>query len=490
MTQQHRPSRTRVPQHHSFRGHAELSRAVARMIPIPKTLAISDARLLQAYRAILIEGIGTQASVLGWPEGVLTTGPLPPPPTQRGRPVGRSLGGSTPQHISVVCPTEEIMYTALAVGTTPSHVFAPKLAEHVHHLTTCALHAAAALHGARTGSGSTEVGYELLASALRESIIASMLRELIEQPLTPLAAFMLGHRPFTTHAVASTTVLRWLQSVAAKTYEGQALRTGVVIESMPGSLRRHKGIRITRFDHPVPFDQHALSGQTIALADGVSSFLLLRPDLMITGVVSLLRSPNNRSTTRPLIDEPALPLNAILIQIRGPHLLRLLGLSGQHMLEVGHIRQGSFTLYDQRSLEDTIVNTIDDVATHGHITGVRALSRHLLDRAIDGLGAGVVIGTSKSFGGRRLKRPIEIDVDSAWAPFLNPDGAVLIDESLHLHEYGAMLPQPQPKLLQDRGTRHNALAAASKMPHCVAIAVSDDGTLAAFKGGKCVLSAL
>jgi hypothetical protein len=342
---------------------------------------------------------------------------------------------------------------------------------------------AAALDGARTGSETTDVAYELLSGGLREAVLASFMRGLLEEPLPPGATFMIGYRPFTAPFVASAAVLRWLGSLASRTYEGAPVRTGLVVEAKPGVLNRSPGVVVVPLKPDLKFMD--LSGQHLALADGERSFLVVRPTLRVTGV-AWLEHGLERHVGGTLADAPSPPLSALWVQSRRAEMLRLFGSTQASTFQLGQVRQGVFQLHSRRMAEESLAAILMSAVRPGHDADVQMLARQLLLRAEEGHGAGALVGTGRAQGGSRLVRPVAVS-DGAWLPFLNPDGAVVLDRSLRLVEYRVNLPQPKRRLLADRGTRHNALAWASRRSKCVAIAVSDDGSLMAFKVGVPVL---
>ncbi|MFO0612358.1 MAG: DNA integrity scanning protein DisA nucleotide-binding domain protein [Polyangiaceae bacterium] len=387
----------------------------------------------------------------------------------------------------MVAPKEHLRYELSGSGINDCHPLAPIFASHVHNVATAALEGASALHSVCTGSTTTERCYELLAGAAQSATISSMMRELLELPLPPLGAFMLGHRPFTGASIAAGRVLDWLHTLPAKTYEGASIVAGAVIEATPGSLEGLEGVRIHRFERAIPFEVATSSGQTLALADGKRSFLVLRENLSAIGVAAT--KPNLDNLARSPAREAELPFHSLWLQVQRPQLLRLFGVRNGYRTPIGTIRNGTFSLSDPASVESAITKIVSGACSRNAQSGVADLVAALLRRADDMSGAGLVIGTSRSHKGKRLKIPANIDAECSWDSFLNPDGAVLIDRNLRLHEYGVILPQPERRILANHGTRHNALAQASRERGCVAIAVSDDGILSAFRQGKLVLRA-
>ena len=51
----------------------------------------------------------------------------------------------------------------------------------------------------------------ILSSALRDQIVTALTRRLLEEPLDPVVAFMIGHQPFSRPHNAATTMMRWLR---------------------------------------------------------------------------------------------------------------------------------------------------------------------------------------------------------------------------------------------------------------------------------------
>ena len=468
-----------------FRKDSEIIRAVVRAVPAPRSLSVPQRRLREAHREVLAKGIITVSSVLGWSEGTLRIVPPPAPPRHKRRPGGSSTGSHGSAPLSVVSADGKVMYVVESSGTTPPHPLAKAFCAQALASIRAGLTAAQALSRAHMGAETADVSYELLVCGLSDRIMTGLFRRLLEAPPSPLAQIVLGDRPFISPFVASSALTSWLSALPSSTYEGEAVRTGIVVEAQNGTLSR-AGVELSLFDNPVSFDEVLSSGQWLALADGERSFLVLRTDLSAVGV-AMLPKALDAFADEPVKEELVLPLGAIWFQARSPQLVRLFGWSKGAAFQIGHLRRGAFRLTDRPTAALPLASILAEVTPKG-LKGVHALARHLVERAESGHGAGVVIGAVGREGGKRLKHPVPVDVGTAWKSFLNPDGAVLINSALELTEYGVQLPHPPQRLVPDRGTRHNALAFASVKQGRISVAVSDDGSLTVFRNGSVVLS--
>jgi hypothetical protein len=467
-----------------FSNDSEIARAVAQVVPAPASLPLPKLRLLEAHRAILAKGISTVFSVLGWSEGTLRT--VPSPPTRRrARPGAAALGDNPGAELGIDATEGKVMYVVESNGRGPPHPLAEAFCAQAMSSIRVGLEAADALHRAPTGGETTEVGYELLVCGLPDRIMTGLFRRLLEAEEAPRVPFALARRPFASPFVASSALTSWLAALPASTYEGEAVRTGIVVEVEKGALSR-AGVVISQFDKHVSFEEVLASGQWLALADGERSFLVLRADLRASGVVMLPKALD--AFEDELVGENLeLPLGAIWFQARSPQLVRLFGWSKDATFQIGHLRRGAFRLTDRLTAALPLAAILAEITPKG-LKGVHALAVHLVQLAEAGHGAGLVLGAVGKEGGKRLKHPVRVDVGTAWRSFLNPDGAVLIDSDMKLTEYGVQLPHPPQKLAPNRGTRHNALAFASLTKGRIGVAISDDGSLTVFRDGAVVLS--
>jgi hypothetical protein len=474
-----------------FRDKAQLAQAVATLIPIPGELSIPTTRLYEAFRALLIEAVYTMASVLRWSCGAIGVKPATRPSETSSKAIGHSLGSYSFSGIVVRSPVDDVFYWARSTDSLATHhplaqTFNARVGEALRH----GLETALAISRASRSFEAAQHAYEMLTHSFGSSVLVSLLREFIEQPLTPFAHFMLGHVPFTPEFQVSKTVYDWLATVASITYEGEPVRTGIAVESGHKPLKSCSFVRVYRFSAPVQFHGGTLPGQILALADGHRSFLIVTPALQVVGLAVLVDDLDRY--VRSLLPEGNvnLPFDAMWIQVRSPQRFGLFGSHGVALLEIGQIRNGAFVLSNRVAVEESLAAVLTTAIDPDCRHRLPSFVRHLVTRADAGHGAGVVVGDSRTTRkGSRLTRPLHIDDNPDWLQFLNPDGAVLVNRRLKLVRYGVMLPQPRQKRLPTHGTRHNALAAASSRGACVSIAISDDGILSVFRNGESVLRA-
>jgi hypothetical protein len=136
----------------TLRCQRDIVQAVDDLIPISDKLPISHARLLQTYRAVMVEGIDILRTVLGWDDielGRSTSAPV----RQVSRVVGRSIGSWTPNGISVAKPGEDVCYDVIQGSMTPAYPLASEFAGRVMEATYAALEAAFSLDRARSAVG-------------------------------------------------------------------------------------------------------------------------------------------------------------------------------------------------------------------------------------------------------------------------------------------------------------------------------------------------
>ncbi len=467
-----------------FHNDLEIAAAVARAIPAPHSLTVAELLLREGRRAVLTKGIITVFSVLGLTKGTLQVGP-PAPPRRKARPSTPPTGSQGSLALSIESPDGKVMFLVEWDGHGPPHPLAKTFCAEAVASIHAALKAADALHDAPAGSVSAEVGYELLACGLADRTMTGLFRRLLEEEPSPRALRTLVHRPFTSPYVASSALTSWLSALPSSTYEGEAVRTGIVVEAQPSALAR-AGVVVSNFRKAISFAEMLSSGQWLALADGERTFLVLRRDLMSVGV-AVLPTDLDAVAGEAMTEELALPIGAIWFQARSPQLVRLFGWWKDATFQIGHLRRGAFRLTDRLTAALPLMSILAEVTSKG-VNGVTALALHLIQLAEAGHGSGVVIGAVGSEGGKRLKRPVPVDAGTAWRSFLKPDGAVLIDSAVELTEYGVQLPHPPKKLSPERGTRHNALAFASVKPGRIAVAISDDGSLTVFRHGRVIHS--
>jgi hypothetical protein len=322
--------------------------------------------------------------------------------------------------------------------------------------------------------------------------VTSFLRKLPDPELTPLENFFLGYLPMQGAFGSVTTLIDWLRGVPAATFEGSPLETGVVFAKSVRSLTRSGNVRLARFKRPIPFEQVRTSSQTLVLADGHRTYLALGPDMKVYGV-ALLSVP---------LEERALAPDGAAAQVPFPTLWAhasehgRLALYGEHdeLIQIGHLRQGRLRLQDPRVAVSAFESALRAFVELPRHSVVPAVCRALLARAWLGHGGGVVIGPGPLHTkAERLRRPFAVGEDAAWTSFLNPDGAVLMNDRLEVVSFGAILPAPSSDDKKglpapDRGTRHNALGAATRDAKHVAIAISDDRTLTVFQCGRAALT--
>ena len=479
--------RTMLP----FHDKKSLIDAVAKVVPIPAHAPIPSGRVRQAYRALLAEAAHTLMSVHRWAKASIGTQPVNEETKPSKGVATKSLGGYGATDIMVRSPEEPVFYViACAEDAYAPHSLALTFNGHVEKALRASLEAAYAISQTTSSAETAPRAYEILSGSIARSSVVSMFRGLLEQPPSPLLHFMLGHRPFTSEFQLSATIFDWLATVPSLTYEGAPLQSGIVFESAQIPLRKNSLVQVHRFPQPSHFHGGTLSGQLIALADGVRSFLVVTPALEVVGLAVLTGHLASALEHADGEEERTMPFDALWVQVRSPTRLSLFGSQGTVFTEVGQVRNGSFILYDRIAVEAALTHLVASVTESDAHPRVPFFARALVGRADSGHGTGVVVGTPRL--GRkasRLTQPVRIDEGANWLSFLNPDGAVLVNSRLELRRYGVILPQPKHRLLPGHGTRHNALAEASRRSGCVAIAVSDDSRLSAFREGAVVLRA-
>ncbi len=464
-----------------FRTKSELAEAVEAAIPAHPGRSRTDAGLLQAYRALVVEAASTLSSVLGWSAGVVRR------VNRRGlrRGEARAPGSARPDGIDLFLPDGKTAIAIAEVGVAPKHPLATHYREQVLAALHAATFAARALSASQRRFGPrVDIAFALLAEGIDQYSISMLLRSLLEA--SPSSAQRLD-QPFAMRLRAASTVLRWLTTVPANTYEGEPLRTGIVVCTTRAALG-HPAVTATYFEGTgLSFEAALTAGQVLALADGAHSFLILEADLRVVGVVSL-HQPMDALLDAASDRSPALPLSAVWFEAREPQLIRMFGWSNGSSFQIGHLRRGRFRLFDPRSAEDALAGVIS-IAIQSNHPAIKSLARDLVARAGTSRGAGVLIGPKRPrANGKRPRTPVPVDPTGTWRVFLGPDGAALVDTHLQVYEYGVMLPQPSKKLIPERGSRHNAVAAASAAAGYVGVAISDDGSLTVFQKGRVVLS--
>lgn len=451
-------------------------------IPKNDELTLPDGRLLQAYRELVGEAFQIARMVLGWSRVKFESKNFIERRREDGRAVSRSSGYWGPNDLCVILPGLGGKFSIQETAAGTPHLLAEAFVGVVASTLGSAVQSVQAIRRTQIATGPKETAYEIMVAGLRAHVMSAFLQKLIEQPDEPIVRFLLGKRPFSAPFHTSFRIQRWWELLPSQTYEGNAISTGIVVVSGAKKLRGSRDISVTNFESPFVFGAHGVPRQVQALASSERDFLIVSPTGHVVGLATL---------RQPLADsgkvseaEKLLPFQALWIQIVAANRVRLFGSHGRAFTEIGHIRDGQFQLWQRARAEDALGKALAETVSSKALVSLPMLARQLLDRALLGLGGGLVIATGHSFEGQRPATPVAIDDHGHWLAFFNPDGAVVCDCELRIVRYGVRLPQPVKALLPEKGTRHNALAAVTIESNNVAIAISDDGALTVFKHGQ------
>jgi hypothetical protein len=340
-------------------------------------------------------------------------------------------------------------------------------------------------------------GAEMLTLALEESTTIAFLKCFIEEPLYPLAEMMAGYVPFRGGFLRAKALGQWMRRIPGATFEGSALRTGLVLDTSQKPLPTNDPTTAL-FKTPIPITDVFGSKQDLVLADGRSSFLLVRTDMKVHGIV-IADTPieidyMKRGVSMPLEGAPS--VERLWIQSIDHRRLSLYGtLPDGSLIHVADIQNGALRLRDPKADFDHAVTAVEGVVDEEAREFVRPLMNTLMDRTMAGRGAVVVIGQRpRHIDIRRTLEPgIKLTrVAGDWQSLLNPDGVALLSPSLEVVAVGgfikniASMQSPNDGFvgaMSGAGTRHAASAKATQGRRNVAIAISDDKTLTIYQGG-------
>ncbi|MCK6589195.1 MAG: DNA integrity scanning protein DisA nucleotide-binding domain protein, partial [Polyangiaceae bacterium] len=281
---------------------------------------------------------------------------------------------------------------------------------------------------------------------------------------------------------------QWMRRIPGTTFEGAPLKTGLVLDTTSKAPPRHDpGTAL--FKTPLPIAEVFGSKQDLVLADGRSSFLLVRTDMKVHGVV-ITKAPIDieymRHGVTPSLDD--LPdVERLWIQSIDHHRLSIYGtLSNGSLIHVADIQNGALRLRDPKADFEAAVSAVEEVVDEEVRGRVRDFMHALLARTMAGRGGVAVIGQKprRIDVRRRLDPGIHLDrVEGDWQSFLNPDGVALVSSALELTAVGCFIKTITTSRSGGSGTRHAAAAKATEGRKNVALAMSDDKTLSVYKNG-------
>ena len=331
-------------------------------------------------------------------------------------------------------------------------------------------------------------GIDMLTLTLEESTTIAFLKRFIEQPFYPIAEIMVGYVPFRGGFLRAKALGQWMRRIPGTTFEGAPLKTGLVLDTTARvPPRDDPGTAL--FKTPIPIAEVFGSKQDLVLADGRSSFLLVRTDMKVHGVV-ITSTPIDieymRRGVTPSLDDLR-DVERLWIQSIDHHRLCIYGtLSNGALIHVADIQNGALRLRDPKADFEAAVAAVLEVVD-GEVRGcVRDFMHALLARTMSGKGGVVVIGQKPKRIDlrRRLDPGLHLDrVEGDWMSFLNPDGVALVSPALELVAVGAFIKTITASRSGGAGTRHAAAAKATEGRKNVAIAMSDDKAVSVYRNG-------
>lgn len=332
-------------------------------------------------------------------------------------------------------------------------------------------------------------GLDMLTLTLEESTTIAFLKRFIEQPFYPIAEMMVGYVPFRGGFLRAKALGQWMRRIPGTTFEGAPLKTGLVLDTTSKAPPLDDA-STALFKTPIPIAEVFSSKQDLVLADGRSSFLLVRTDMKVHGVV-ITPTPIDidymRSGVTPTRDD-LLDVERLWIQSMDHHRLAIYGaLPNGALIHVADIQNGALKLRDPRADFEVAVAAVQEVVDDEVRGSVRDFMHALLARSMAGKGGVVVIGQKprRIDLRRRLDPGLHLErVMGDWQSLLNPDGVALVSPRLELMAVGCFIKTITAARAAGAGTRHAAAAKATEGRKNVAIAMSDDRTLTVYKGGK------
>ena len=482
-----------APRSETFCSEAELTPALELLWPDPPGLAPLEARLRQAQRAILVEAGRLLHLAFGFSEGIVelrrtAVGANEAPaehPFGRAHVTARIENPSQPSEVDRITLRGILDCRPNAVAT----LFAGTL-----HQALCA--ALAMVEGMRERGGfrdEDDRALSMIVLSMEEWTTLAFLRLFIEEPASQRASAVMEAVPVDDTFVPAKALEQWIRRIPGSTFEGSHLQTGIVLEASNTGAATGSGEEVAAFfATPIPLAEALASKQDLVMADGRRSFLLVRKDMKVHGVL-VLGSPIDLEylRTRQTADIDATMVDRLWIQVVAHRRLAIHGtMRGGSLIHVADIEQGGLRLRDPKAELDIAVEAIVSVVDASVHHAILPLVLSLLTRTVVGRGGGLVIG----------ERPDQVSVrrdvepgfgpavaTAAWLSLLNPDGIALLDERADLTGVGCFVERIAGTTAGGLGTRHAALAKATEGKRNVGIAMSDDGTLTLYRLGRGVV---
>ncbi|HZF53689.1 MAG TPA: diadenylate cyclase [Polyangiaceae bacterium] len=464
-----------------FTDEADLEEAVSSLWPADPELPLEAYRLRRAQQSLLIEAGRILQLAFCFSEGAVERTEHKLDAAAMSRP----SGGGGRDRIAIYMerrddPAHLDAITIRGVNECRPNAAAPLFASTLYE----ALDDAFAL----TQQSGRNRGVDMLTLTLEESTTIAFLKRFIEQPFYPIAELMVGYVPFRGGFLRAKALGQWMRRIPGTTFEGAPLRTGLVLDTTAKAAPRDE-VSTALFRTPIPIAEVFGSKQDLVLADGRSSFLLVRTDMKVHGVV-IAPTPIDieymRRGLTPSLDD-LLDVERLWIQSIDHHRLSIYGtLSSGSLIHVADIQNGALRLRDPKADFEAAVEAVEEVVDAEVRGSVRDFMHALLARTMAGRGGVVVIGQKprRIDLRRRLDPGLHLDrVEGDWQSFLNPDGVALVSPALELTAVGCFIKTITAARSNGTGTRHAAAAKATEGRRNVALAMSDDKTLTVYKNG-------
>ncbi|MEJ7733597.1 MAG: hypothetical protein WKG00_30935 [Polyangiaceae bacterium] len=333
--------------------------------------------------------------------------------------------------------------------------------------------------------------FEMMVLSLEEWTTLAFLRRFLDEP-APSGAADPGYRAFHDTFHPAKALEQWIRRVPGSTYEGGHLQTGLVLDALGGHGPTPRAAEeVAAFAEPVPLAAVLTSKQDLVMADGMRSFLLLRKDMHVHGL--LVRSTPvavDYLQSGQVNDVDASQVDLLWIQVVDHRRFAIYGtMRDGALVHIADVEQGSMRLRDPRDELALAVATVEAVVIEASRQAVLGVVLSLLSRASSGRGGGVIIGErpARATVLRTMRHGFSVAVDSAWLSVLNPDGVALLDSDLCLTGVGCFIQSIEGDRSAGHGTRHAAVARATAGCRNVGIAISDDGSLTVYRDGEMVV---
>lgn len=476
-----------------FVDETELEEAVNALWPADPDLSLDDYRLRRAEQSLITEAGRVLQTAFCFSEGVVERAEIKAAHAALERAAGLATRDCLTIHMERV---EQSLASRLdSITIRGAKECRPNA---VAALFASTLHESLADAFTMARQGGAHNGFEMLTLALEESTTIAFLKRFIEEPLYPLAELMVGYVPFRGGFLRAKALGQWMRRIPGTTFEGAALKTGLVLDTSTKPPPRHDPTTAL-FKTPIPITDVFSSKQDLVLADGRSSFLLVRTDMKVHGIV-IAPTPIDidylkRGVSPKIEDTPG--VERLWIQSIDQRRLSLYGtLPDGSLIHVADIQNGALRLRDPKADFDVAVSAVEGVVDEESREGARPLMHALMERTVVGHGGVVVIGQRpRQIEIRRSLDPgIKLTrVGGDWQALLNPDGVTLLDASLQIVAVGGFIKNIAASRgsgafhgdgSPGAGTRHAAAVRATEGRRNVAIAISDDKTLTVYKGGS------